>query len=130
MPEKPSVTLPGTVNRVIPSLSPHNAGTVEISVHTAHDLHQEVRIENTLTNESGGKVSLKLGSPVEVTITAEAGSTPSSLAHLLRTKRRPPQWAEANRPPGNFHCAGCLKISVHPSGARIFSSASFFVSFA
>jgi hypothetical protein len=74
MPEKPSVTLPGTVNRVIPSLSPHNAGTVEISVHTAHDLYREVRIENTLTNESGGKVSLKLGSPVEVTITAEAGS--------------------------------------------------------
>jgi hypothetical protein len=34
-----------------------------------------VRIENTPTNESGGKVSLKLGEPVEVTITAEAGST-------------------------------------------------------
>jgi hypothetical protein len=74
MPEKPSVTLPGTVNRVIPSLSPHNAGTVEISVHGAHDLYREVRIENTLTHESGG-LSLKLGSPVEVTITAEAGST-------------------------------------------------------
>jgi hypothetical protein len=28
-----------------------------------------------LTSETGGNVSLKLGSPVEVTITAEAGCT-------------------------------------------------------
>lgn len=75
MPEKPSITLPGKVQKVIPSLSPEEAGTVEIRVQTADELYREVRIENTLTNESGGKVSLKLGSPVEVTITAEAGST-------------------------------------------------------
>ena len=75
MPEKPSVTLPGTVEKVIPSLSPRTADTVEISVHTADDLYREVRIENTLTDESGGKVSLKVGSPVAVTITAEAEST-------------------------------------------------------
>jgi hypothetical protein len=73
--EKPSVTLPETVEKVIPSMSPQEAGTVQIRVETPHQLYREVRIENTLTNESGGKVSLKLGSPVEVTITAEAGST-------------------------------------------------------
>ena len=65
---------PGTVNKVIPPISPYEAGTVPISIHTAHDLYREVRIENTLTNESGSKVSLKVGAPVEVTITAEGGS--------------------------------------------------------
>jgi hypothetical protein len=75
MTDKASVTLPGTVEKVIPSVFPQEAGTVEIKVETAHDLYREVRIENTLTDESGGKASLKLGSPVEVTITAEAGST-------------------------------------------------------
>lgn len=67
MSAKPSVTLPGTVEKVIPSLSPQDVGTVEISVDTPHDLYRQVRIENTLTNESGGKVSPKLGSPAEVT---------------------------------------------------------------
>lgn len=75
MPEKPSVTLPGTVDKIIPSVSPKEADTVQIGLESPHDLYREVRIENTLTNESGGKVSLKLGEPVEVTITAEAGST-------------------------------------------------------
>jgi hypothetical protein len=69
------VTLPGKVEKLFPSPSPQEASTVQISVETAHALYREVRIENTLTNQSGGKVSLKLGSPVTVTVTAEAGST-------------------------------------------------------
>ena len=72
MPEKPSITLPGTVEKIIPSVSPTEADTVQIGLETPHDLYREVRIENTLTNESGDKVSLKPGAPVEVTITAEA----------------------------------------------------------
>jgi hypothetical protein len=75
MPDKPSVTLPGMVEKIIPSLSPNEEDTVQIRVESDHDLYRDVRIENTLTNESGGKVSLKLGSPVEITVTAEAGST-------------------------------------------------------
>ena len=75
MSEKPSVTLPGRVEKIIPSVSPQKTETAQIAVETDHHLYREVRIENTLTDENGGKVSLKLGSPVEVTITAEAGST-------------------------------------------------------
>ena len=75
MPEKPRITLPGKVDKIIPSLSPKEPDTVQIALESPHDLYREVRIENTLTNESGGKVSLKLGEPVEVTITAGAGST-------------------------------------------------------
>jgi len=75
MSEKPSVTLPGKVEKVFASPSSQEPGTVQIKVETAQALYREVRIENTLTNKSGGKVSLKLGSPVTVTVTAEAGST-------------------------------------------------------
>ena len=75
MPENSSVTLPGKVQRIIKSPSPSKADTVQISVESDEALFRDVRIENTLTNESGAKVSLKLGTPVEVTITAEAGST-------------------------------------------------------
>ncbi len=32
MHEKPSATLPGTVNKVIPPISPYEAGTVQISI--------------------------------------------------------------------------------------------------
>ncbi len=93
MPENPSVTLPGKVDKIIPPQSPDETGTVQISVDSPHDLYREVRIENTLTNESGGKVSLKLGSPVEVTITAEAGSTTvqSQLPFSQRTPTKQPQ---------------------------------------
>ncbi len=73
--KKSSVTLSGTVDKVIPSLSPKEADTVQIGIETPDALYRDVRIKNTLTNETGGKVNLKLGSPVEVTITAEAGST-------------------------------------------------------
>lgn len=72
MSENPSVTLLGVVNKIIPSASSQKADTAQITVASDHDLYREVRIENTLTNDTGGKVSLKLGSPVEVTITAKS----------------------------------------------------------
>ena len=75
MPKKPSVTLPGTVEKIIPPVSPNKEETVQIRVESDHDLYRDVRIENTLTNESGGKVSLKLGSQVDIIVTAEVGST-------------------------------------------------------
>ena len=88
MPEKFSVTLPGTVERIIPSLSPEKSDTAQITVESVDDLYRDVHIENTLTNESGGKVSLVLGSPVKVTITARRGST------TIQTRIRPSQNAK------------------------------------
>ena len=76
MPKKSKITLTGTVEKIIPPLSPHKPEMAQISLETDQLLYRErVRIENTLTNDAEGKVSLKLGSPVEVTITAEAGCT-------------------------------------------------------
>ena len=75
MSEKASVTLPGVVNKIIPAIFPEQSEMAQITVESDHHLYRDVRIENTLTDDTGGKVSLKVGSPVELTITAEAGST-------------------------------------------------------
>jgi hypothetical protein len=90
MRKKPSVTLSGTVEKIIPPSSPREAETVQIRVESADELYREVRIENTLTDETGQKDSLTLGSPVEITITAEADCTTvqSRTPSFLKPKAR------------------------------------------
>src|ERR1700687_956802 len=68
MKEKPSVTLAGTVERVIESPHPNVPEKVQIAVEEADDLYREIRIENTLTKKNGEKVSIKKGAHVEVTV--------------------------------------------------------------
>jgi len=75
--EKPSVTLPGTVEQIIKSPHPNIPEKAEISVQGADELYQEIRIENTLTDEHGDEVRLKKGAHVEVTVEAESGATTS-----------------------------------------------------
>jgi anti-sigma B factor antagonist len=79
--EKPSVTLPGTVERIIQSPNPSIPEKAEIAVEGADELYQEIRIENTLTDEHGDEVRLKKGALVEVTVEAAAGATTSKLAN-------------------------------------------------
>jgi hypothetical protein len=73
-PEKPAVTLPGTVEKIIPenSVQPEKA---QIAVEGAEHLYREIRVDNTLKDEKGKKVSLKEGAQVEVTIEAEKDAT-------------------------------------------------------
>ena len=79
MSEKNSVTLSGTVEKVIESPFPNEPDKAQIAVEGADELYREIRIENTLTNEDGDEVSLKPGAQVEVTVTADnAGTTESS----------------------------------------------------
>jgi len=73
--EKPSTTLPGVVQKIIPSPHPSVPEKVEIDVKGADDLYREVRIDNTLTDKDGDKVSLKKGAEVDVTIEADAKDT-------------------------------------------------------
>src|ERR1700676_2544397 len=75
--EKPSVTLPGTVEQIIESPQARTPERVEISVQGADELYQEIRIENTLTDEHGDEVRLKEGAVVEVTVEAAGGATTS-----------------------------------------------------
>jgi len=73
--EKPSVTLPGTVEKIIEPIHPSMPEKAQIAVEGADDLYQEIRIENTLTDDSGAEVQLKEGAHVEVTVEAEAVGT-------------------------------------------------------
>jgi hypothetical protein len=79
MSEKHSTTLPGTVEKIVESPFPNEPEKAQIAVEGADDLYREIRIDNTLMNQDGKEVSLKLGAQVEVTVTAEAaGTTPKS----------------------------------------------------
>jgi len=74
--EKPSVTLPGTVEKVIPAVpysdEPEKA---QIAVEGADHLYREIRVENTLKDEKGKDVRLKEGAHVHVTIEADPKET-------------------------------------------------------
>ena len=73
--DKAAVTLPGTVKRVIPPFHPSMPEKAEISVEGADELYREIRVENTLSDESGNEVSLKPGAQVDVSIEADADAT-------------------------------------------------------
>ena len=73
--DKVAVTLPGTVKKVIPPIHPSMPEKAEVSVEAADELYREIRIENTLSDESGNEVSLKPGAQVDVTIEADADAT-------------------------------------------------------
>jgi hypothetical protein len=73
--EKPSVTLPGKVEKIIPPSHPSEPEKAQIGVEGADDLYREIRVENTLQNEDGEPVALKPGAHVDVTIEAEPSGT-------------------------------------------------------
>jgi hypothetical protein len=70
MSEKPSTTLPATVEKIIKPLVPTEPEKAQISIEGADHLYREIRIENTLVDENGNKVALKPGAEVEVTVEA------------------------------------------------------------
>jgi hypothetical protein len=67
--EQPSVTLPATVNRIIPSPHPSLPEKAQIVLDGPDHRHRNIRIENALTNEHGDDVKLKKGTNVDVTVT-------------------------------------------------------------
>jgi hypothetical protein len=75
MTEKPSATLPGTVEKIIKSPYPNEPEKAQIAIEGADHLYKEIRIVNTLKDEDGNKVSLKPGAEVEVTVEADKEAT-------------------------------------------------------
>jgi hypothetical protein len=73
--EKPSTTLPGTVEKIIKPAHPSLPEKAQIAVEGADDLYREIRIANVLEDEDGDKVALKPGAPVELTIAADREHT-------------------------------------------------------
>lgn len=70
MREKPSVTLPGTVEKIIESPHTSEPEKAQISIEGADDFYREIRIENSLTEQNGNEVRLKEGAEVDVTVEA------------------------------------------------------------
>ena len=71
IPEQPTVTMPGTVAKIIPSPRPSQPEKAQIAVDGADHRYRNLRIENTLADEHGDDVRLEKGASVEVTVTAE-----------------------------------------------------------
>ena len=69
------MTLPGTVEKIIPAIGDHIPEKAEIKVEGADDLYREVRIENTMTDAEGSAVKLKKGAEVDVTIEGDKKDT-------------------------------------------------------
>lgn len=78
--EEPSTTMPGTVNKIIPSSGPSQPEKAQIAVDRTDHRHRDLRIENTLTDEHGDDVKLKKGAQVEVAVTAEP-KTPTAVTN-------------------------------------------------
>jgi hypothetical protein len=72
IPDQPSTTMPGTVDKIIPSPRPSQPEKAQITVDGADVQYRDLRIENTLTDEHGDEVRLKKGAHVQVTVTAES----------------------------------------------------------
>jgi hypothetical protein len=68
--DPPSITMPGTVDKIIPS-GPTQPEKAQIAVDGADRAHRNLRFKNTLVDEHGDDVKLKDGAHVEVTVTAK-----------------------------------------------------------
>jgi hypothetical protein len=75
LPEKVNVTLPGTVEKIIPAIGKQVPEKAQIQLEGADELYREIRIENTLEDADGNPVSLKKGVDVDVTIEADPDDT-------------------------------------------------------
>jgi hypothetical protein len=73
--KNPKTTKPGTVEKIIKSPFPQEPEKAEIAVEGADHLYREIRIENTLEDENGNQVKLKVGAQVEVTVEADSKDT-------------------------------------------------------
>jgi hypothetical protein len=75
MSEKPSTTLPATVEKIIKPITPGDPEKAQIAIEGADHLYREIRIENTLIDENGDRVRLKQGAEVAVTVEASSAAT-------------------------------------------------------
>jgi hypothetical protein len=71
MSEKPNITLPATVEKIIKSPDPRTPEKAQINIERgAEPLYQEIRIENTLKDSQGRDVKLKEGAKVDIKVEA------------------------------------------------------------
>ena len=71
VPERPSTTMPGTVEKNIESPRRRQPEKAPIGVGRANRRYGDLRIENSLTVENGDDLRFKKGAHVDVTVAAE-----------------------------------------------------------
>ena len=71
VPDQPRATVPGTVGRVIPASRPNQPEKVQISLRRSDPRYRDLRIVNSLTNESGDHLKLVKGARVDFTVAAK-----------------------------------------------------------
>jgi hypothetical protein len=72
---KVKITKPGTVEKLFAPAHPRDHEKAQINIRGAEPLYQEIRIENTLTDQDGNEVKLKQGAEVEVHVEADKSAT-------------------------------------------------------
>lgn len=65
----------GTVKKVIKPSYSGEKEKAEIDIQDADDLYREIRVDNELTDEKGGKASLREGAEVDVVLEADSDAT-------------------------------------------------------
>jgi hypothetical protein len=71
IPEPASTIMPGTVEKLIPSVGPSQPEKAQIGIDGADLGYRNLRIENSLTDKHGNEVRLKQGAHVEITVAAK-----------------------------------------------------------
>src|ERR1700693_2543270 len=74
IPDLPTLTVPATVVKIIPSDRASHPEKAEIAVDWAVRPYRDLRIENSLTDEHGDELRLKTGVHGDVTKTAKEDS--------------------------------------------------------
>lgn len=65
----------GVVEKVIKPVDPKEPEKAQIGVEGADALYREIRIENVVIDENGGKSHLKPGAEVDVIVEADSSAT-------------------------------------------------------
>jgi hypothetical protein len=86
--EPPSMTVSGTVDKIIPRKSSGKPERAQIAVNKSEHGHRNIRIKNELTDEHGDEVKLKKGAHVDVTVAAEPKYLDVSIEDNPRASRR------------------------------------------
>jgi hypothetical protein len=63
------------VEKILTPADPRDPEKAQINIHGAEPLYQEIRIENTLTDQDGNEVKFKEGTEVEVHVEADKSAT-------------------------------------------------------
>jgi hypothetical protein len=67
--------LRGTVEKIIKPVTPSEPEKVQIGIEEADHLYRELRVENVVIDENGGKARLKPGAQVDVIVEADSDAT-------------------------------------------------------